>query len=250
MPALTVVAAWRFAAGVFAAACLHACATPAAQRRDADPDEVEFAGIAYSAPQSPHLGPPQKPPPPEALPPPMLPADAAGMPPDELAKRIANAAVRDEEQDLLARQYYAVLEVLLRNAPSRGGSAESYDPLPLFRLHAELEPQFQVMREKAQLLDARWIEVAEELGIALNGPLDEAGTAGRLRVRERLCRCVDSDAHARLDHAASYRSQLRKGRSEAEIAQDSPGMQFVRDVRLMSRAMECGRLALRVLRGH
>ena len=227
---------------------LHCAGAPI--HRD-DDQQAEFNGVAYRGPTAVHSGPDQGAPVAQAdLP---LESGLRRTPPvDREVLKIAlnNAALRDEEQGLLARSYHRLFEVLLRGAPAKGSNGEDYDALPFYRLHLELADELHKLAVRAQALDARWLQIADAREILLSGPLDDPDAAGRLRLHERFARCVDADARSRLDYIAAYKRARAKGRTDADIRLDpAPPLQFSRDIKMMARAMTCGRLAMRVLRG-
>lgn len=149
----------------------------------------------------------------------------------------------------LARDYHRIVELLLRATPGKGGSAEAYDSVPVYRLHDELVDEWRVLSLRAAALDQRWARLAESLGIALAGGFEDKDRASRLRLQQRFAQCVDADALARLDHAATWNRLRSAGQDAAQIAADPPpAIQFARDVQMMARAMQCGRLALQVIR--
>jgi len=235
------------AAGAFAFVALR-CSAP--QTLPAPVDTDDFAGVAYPAPQGAQPGPAQPPPHPQRdLPYP------SGLPPtqpvekDVFSESLRNAALRDDAQLRLARDYHRVVELLLRASPGKGGSAEAYDSVPVYRLHDEMAVEWHALSVRAAALEARWVALAEGFGVDLSGGFEATDRDSRLRLHQRFARCVDSDARARTEHASTWNKLRAEGKSAAEVAASPPpAVQYARDVQMMARAMQCARFALQVIR--
>lgn len=167
-----------------------------------------------------------------------------------MALAVRNAARRDEEQNRLAHQYFTMARALIGSAAARGSPPDEYDPLPLMRLHIEILSELESMAARAQVLGSRWRELAEEWSISLSGPFDTNDVPGRLRAQDRFTQCVDSDARSRLDQAQMLLKARAAGKQDEDVRLDPPApVHYHRDLKLTARAMECSRLAMRVLRG-
>ncbi len=230
--------------------CVAATGCSAPQTKPKPEPPPDFAGVAYPGPGQMPPAPPQPPPRPQLDMP--LPSGLEPTPPVDKATFSAglrNASLRDEAQLRLARDFHRIIEVLLRSSPGKSGSADDYDSVPVYRLHDEMAGEWQALAVRAAALDARWVELAESLGVSLTGGTEDKDRGSRLRLHHRFARCVDSDARARADHAATWNRLRSEGKSAADIAADPPPpVQFARDVQMMSRAMLCARLALQVIR--
>lgn len=194
--------------------------------------------------------------------PPPPPADA------QLAEEMRNAALRDQHYEQLLRGYFGLVEALYREFGAQRGAEGSYDPLPLLRVHLELEPAMRGMVSRAAALETRLSEMAAQMGVAVK-PADEASVdsegdlplglgakaparnqsrAARLGRMIAFGRCTGDDLKARLEHSERM-GQLRKaGKTDGELRSDPPpSVQMARDMGLMMRTLQCSKQASQLM---
>ena len=241
----------------FAGHWAAACSGPQVEvGRAPQMDAAAFAGASYPAPQAIRPGPPQV-----AVPPPT--ARIARLPPppgpaSELAQEVRNAALRDEHTEVLLRGYFGVVEALYREFSARRGVDADYDPIPLLRVHSSLAPELQGLRRRADALHGRFVELAKELGIGLEGPPEpdshsggarQPGRAEKLRRLAIFTSCASQDLKARLQHGELLTDALSKGLREEHLRNHPPpGEQLARDMGLMMRTLDCSKHAARLMR--
>jgi hypothetical protein len=220
---------------------------------EASPDDPGFQGLRYPAPE------PSSPS--DRLPPPPTPGEgmveAAPAPPgvaapDEgLAEAVQNAAVRDQETERLARGYFVLVEALYRMSSARSATdGETYDPLPLSRLHADLVNELNDLARRAAVLQARYLEIATQQSIDLAGDDEAPGRAGRVRFYFRMTTCVRRDTEDRASDGERHLKSVASGVGDDPPA--SPAQTVKRhanDLKRLAHTLECSRLVSRSL-GH
>lgn len=233
-----------------------ACSSPQQQASRAEPPSPRsFARVDYPRPRGLPSSPEQ--------PQPVLPAqDAYIAPPpgaragdeiDLMPDAVKNAAVRDQETEQLVRSYFAVAEALYRVASSKRpgsvGDVDSYDAIPLLRLHAQIVGELARLAKRAAMLQMRYLEVAQEDGIGLSGDVEKPGRVGRVRFFFQLCSCIRRDAEDRTSQGMGYLRALQTGATDDDLRnQVPPAEKFLADMQLFGRTVECSRLASRAYR--
>jgi hypothetical protein len=139
-----------------------ACSAAPVQAPGPAPATPSFARVEYPKPQTPPATEAQPQP---TLPPqdPDIPVAAntkAGDELDLLPEAVKNAAVRDQETEHLVRSYFAVAEALYRVAsakkPAAAGDVDTYDPVPLARLQAQIVGELARLARRAAILQMRF----------------------------------------------------------------------------------------------
>lgn len=251
------------------AVAASACSAPQRDAAAGDPDgEPVFAGVQYPAPAPTDPGQRQRAvPPPPAAPrvprwPPPPPAEA------ELAEEMRNAALRDQHYEQLLRGYFGLVEALYREFGAHRGAEGPYDPLPLARVHLDLQPAMRGMARRAEALTARLGELAAQLGVAVKASAEAPAEAeaelvlapgGRAPPRSQsraarmgriiaFGRCVGDDLQARLAHVERLAALRGAGKSDDELRADPPAtVQMARDMALMVRTLQCSKQATQLM---
>lgn len=240
---------------VLVAGVACACSATTVHAPGPAPEPANFAKVDYPKPQG---LPPSEAQPQPALPPqdPDIPAPAHARPGDELdllPEAVKNAAVRDQETEHLVRSYFAVAEALYRVAsakkPGSAGDVDTYDPIPLVRLQAQIVGELAHLARRAATLQMRYLEVAQEDGIGLTGDADVPGRAGRVRFFFQLCSCIRRDAEDRTAAGMAYLRALQTGTTDDDWRKkEPPAQKFLADMQMFGRTVECSRLASRAWR--
>lgn len=234
------------------------CLAVSAARCGADRGQVrapppDFTGTQYPAP---HGLPPSAQ---QALPPPQ--ASEVEMPEqpvangelENLPEAVRNDAIRDQETIRLVHSYFSLADALYRVSSARqdgGRAVDEYDPIPLWRLHAQLVGELARLARRAAILQSRYMDMAQEQGIGLTGSIEGRDYASRMRYFYQLCTCVRRDVEDRTAHGMAYLRALQVGATDDDLRHKTPiAQRRAADMQMMGRTVECTRLAARALRG-
>lgn len=185
----------------------------------------------------------------------MRPAAESAQPaaPAEFSEALRNAARRDEETERVTRHYLSMLSTMAQIAAARAASqtAESYDPVPVMRLHAQIAPELGMLAARASLLQRHWAALAGQLGLALPPVVGSSGTdrEGRVRLLVATCGCIRQDATERMAHGATWQTAHDAGIDDAVIRRrEGTPQRYLADMEQLARTVDCSQRALEVLR--
>ncbi len=214
-----------------------------AVRRGPPKTVTSFARVQYPGPQPLPLSAPQ-PAPTASLSDDTTPAAVVGVPEDP---SLRNAAVRDRETERLIRKYFSLVETLYYNVyrpetRNPTGGADSYDPVPLARLHARMNAELTETNNIALRLQQRWFDVAAEVQVDLVHGDALAGRSQRLRWVWQICHCIAVDTRARLAHGNEFRLVQDAGVTDDEWrGKLSMRDRFASDMAMLEDTLTCSR---------
>lgn len=170
------------------------------------------------------------------------------MPVAEGPHALDNAAVRDTEIEHMLRSYFALLESLYRvvsaQQPSSPQSAEHYDPLPQWRLEAQLAPDLDALARRAAAVQASLLDFAQRMNIDLLGIEVGRDRAARVRLLFRIATCARRDAQERAVQGMAFAQALQQGATERAVLASQPvPMHYLTDMTMLARTMACAKLA-------
>jgi hypothetical protein len=201
------------------AAALTACATTApVTPHIIEIETTRFDGVHYPVPDASPAVPQPPPLPPED--PRLASTNAVARAPTlqlAAAADLHNAAVRDRETELVARQYLQTVEVMYQIVKHLGAGGAMADTLALRKWHADALADMGQLIEQAAALEGTYVDLAHETGVDLAGSLSEPGRAGRIRVLFRMTACVRRDLAERTRDGLNYLDARRRGVDDAEM---------------------------------
>lgn len=189
----------------------------------------------------------------EPQPPPAPPPDDDAATSDALASHaLDNAAVRDTEIERMLRSYFALLESLYRVVSAQQSpspqSAEHYDPLPQWRLEAQLAPDLDALAQRSAAVQASLLDFAQRMNIDLLGIEVGRNRAARVRLLFRVATCARRDAQVRAVQGMAFAQAMQQGATERAVLATQPApMHYLTDMTMLARTMACAKLAAQAM---
>ena len=212
-------AALTFTGGLTLAVALTGCATTApAKPHIIEIETTRFDGVHYPVPDA--LPVIAQPPPAPSEDPRLASTSAVPRAPSlQLAPAadLHNAALRDHETEVVARQYLQTVEVMYQLVKHLGAGGAMADTLALRKWHADALADMGQLIEQAAALEGTYVDLAHATGVDLAGALSEPGRAGRIRVLFRMTACVRRDLAERTRDGLNYLDARRRGVDDAEM---------------------------------
>jgi hypothetical protein len=127
---------------------------------------------------------------------------------------------------------------------------DTYDPLPLSRLHADLVNELSDLARRAAVLQTRYLEIATQQSIDLAGDDEAPGRAGRVRFYLRMTTCVRRDTEDRASDGERHLKSVASGIGGEPPASPAAAVKrHANDLKRLAHTLECSRLVARAL-GH